>query len=397
MGDTARCGWLSKWQTISTRTGAQSPHALQAHSVLHSHPWCGLCVAFLYGITTGQSAFYWSRSGKDGKVLRCLVLLLWLLDSAHYVLVPCSFYVLLAESFHDGVARLEIQAISAALNTWSYQGVFVITGLTDLLVKGIFTYCIWRLSSSLVTATVLCLFSFTVFVLSCVSAFSGDCLGSSAPSCFYKAPVLGDINTSTATVIAMLTCVAISDITVAGTLCVLLWRRRTGFAGNERLMRLLMFYSIRVGLLTSLASAASLTTFILIESDSAAFIATFWVVPKLSINSLLALLNARRHLREEMGLSVERSAPHEPILSFADSGHHEIPPGQMWGHQTPRLLVKVETEIEMDGGPFRRDVVPVALQSHGATSSQIPDLGSAVTLTDISLERQVRKDISVGR
>ena len=35
---------------------------------------------------------------------------------------------------------------------------------------------------------------------------------------------------STITVIIMLACVAISDIGIAAALCVLLWRRRTGFA-----------------------------------------------------------------------------------------------------------------------------------------------------------------------
>lgn len=67
----------------------------------------------------------------------------------------------------------------------------------------------------------------------------------------------------------MLACVAASDIIITAILCVLLWRRRTGFGRyaifciklrnrnaeymtcrNERLIRLLVLYSVEVGLLT---------------------------------------------------------------------------------------------------------------------------------------------------
>ncbi|KAH9834134.1 uncharacterized protein C8Q71DRAFT_162716 [Rhodofomes roseus] len=278
----------------------------------------GVCVAFLYGITTGQMAFYWSRSRKDTTVSRILVLLLWLLDGVHYVLVPCSFYALLVQSLHGGEALTGANALTAALDTWSFQGVFVVTGLTDLGVKSVFAYRIWKLSSNRLVGAILMLFSLTVFVLSCISAFIGNCLGASTLSCFSGVPTRGNINTSAGTAIAMLACVAISDIATSVLLCVFLWRRRTGFAGFDRAMRLLMLYSIEVGMLTSLASVGSLTTFIVVGYNDAVFISTFWVVPKLSINSLLALLNARHYIREEAGLFTYPSLVHDSHAGVSD-------------------------------------------------------------------------------
>ncbi|TFY61318.1 hypothetical protein EVJ58_g4583 [Rhodofomes roseus] len=164
-------------------------------------------------------------------------------------------------------------------------------------------------------------------VLSIVSAFTYDCIGAHAlPSCFSNVPAHGHINTSIGTAIAMLACMAASDIATFVLLCVFLWRRRTGFA------------RIEVGMLTSVASAASLTTFLVVGYSSALFIAIFWVVPKLSINSLLALLNARHHIRHEAGLVVEPSALRDTGVAVNDTLRFE----------TPQLIITVETEVELD-------------------------------------------------
>ncbi|KAH9834135.1 uncharacterized protein C8Q71DRAFT_162192 [Rhodofomes roseus] len=325
-----------------------SPSVELTYQVLTPYFIGGVCVAFLYGVTTGQMIFYWNRGGRDGKVFRFLVFMLWLLDGAHYVLVPCSFYVLLVENLHDSSAWINEESSSYFFNTWSYQGIFVVTGLTDIGVKSIFTYRIWKLSNSAMIGGALVVFNLTVLVLSIVSAFTYDCIGAHAlPSCFSNVPAHGHINTSIGTAIAMLACMAASDIATFVLLCVFLWRRRTGFA---RTIRLLILYSIEVGMLTSVASAASLTTFLVVGYSSALFIAIFWVVPKLSINSLLALLNARHHIRHEAGLVVEPSALRDTGVAVNDTLRFEVTRSRIWTRtrQTPQLIITVETEVELD-------------------------------------------------
>ncbi|KAH9920933.1 uncharacterized protein B0H18DRAFT_1121658 [Fomitopsis serialis] len=243
-----------------------------------------------------------------------------------------------------------------------------------------------------------------LILLPVVSAFIGNCLGANALSCFHDVPGHGPINPSTATAIAMLTCVAASDIATSVLLCVFLWRRRTGFATNDRLIRLLILYSVEVGMLTSLASVGSLSTFIAVGYDSAIFVSIFWVVPKLSINSLLALLNARHHLREEAGL-VSTSIAHDPSVPASDSLRFEVSRSQIWRRsRRTQLFVTVETEIELDRGSdtSRRggsliEMLPVTLARQDGADFVEDKSSGHVKGARTYLARDVEANIRVSR
>ncbi|EPT00412.1 hypothetical protein FOMPIDRAFT_88369 [Fomitopsis schrenkii] len=291
----------------------------------------GACVAFLYGVTTGQAAFYWSRSGKDKKVLRMVVMLLWqvayrrccailtkadrsvtlrILDSAHSVLVPCSFYILLAETFHEGNQQIRIQAFTSALQLWSYQAVFVVTGFTDLVIKSIYTYRIWKrnapalevglygvpdnfaVSNNKLLVALLSSFALTAFVLSWAPVFLGNCV----------------------------------------------------------------------------VSAGSLVTFVLVGDNSAAFVSTFWVVPKFSINSLLALLNARRRLREG-AVSFVASSMTADLPPIDESLHPEEPHAGRRVRQARRFIVTMKAEVELDGD-HAIEMAPVGAQATSESLSR---------------------------
>lgn len=91
----------------------------------------------------------------------------------------------------------------------------------------------------------------------------------------------------------------VADLLIAGSLCVLLSQRRSGFARTNSAIRMLMVYSINTGALTSICAIVCLTIYAAMPNETKfTFIAIYFVLPKLLLNSLLATLNARHSLRE---------------------------------------------------------------------------------------------------
>ncbi|PCH38945.1 hypothetical protein WOLCODRAFT_37260, partial [Wolfiporia cocos MD-104 SS10] len=94
-----------------------------------------------------------------------------------------------------------------------------------------------------------------------------------------------------------LTSGAISDMLIASSLSVFLYRCQTGFTRTDSILRKLMAYSIESGVLTSVCALACLIAYATMPHNYI-YIAMYFVLSKLFLNSLLANLNARDTLRE---------------------------------------------------------------------------------------------------
>jgi len=107
------------------------------------------------------------------------------------------------------------------------------------------------------------------------------------------------------------------DVLITTSICVLLNHNRSGFKSSDSLINTLMVYTINTGLVTSLCAMACLVSFA-IWPHTFIFVAIYFVLGKLYVNTILAVLNTRSFLRtRKMGVSTIPQSPSavEP-LSF---------------------------------------------------------------------------------
>ncbi|KAI0659169.1 hypothetical protein C8Q70DRAFT_155767 [Cubamyces menziesii] len=238
-----------------------------------------IAAACFYGITILQTWIYYGRNGSDRVYLKVLVFVLWALDSLHLALVTHAVYVYAVTDFAN--------LLALEMPIWSILIQVVVTGISDLLVRGIFCQRVWRLSNRnwpLMIAIVVT--TLTVFGGSIAFAIKGFSLPD-----YFALSRISDI------LYISLGVGVVADILIAASMCVLLAKRRTGFAKTDSMVRVLILYSVNTGALTSLCALICLITYATMP-DNFIFIGVYFVLPKLFLNSLLATLNARRPLRE---------------------------------------------------------------------------------------------------
>ncbi|KAJ3546723.1 hypothetical protein NM688_g5483 [Phlebia brevispora] len=88
------------------------------------------------------------------------------------------------------------------------------------------------------------------------------------------------------------------EAVLAVSLSVFLWRSRTGFRYTDNLIRAIITYSVRPGILNSLCAVMILIAYTSMPTNYI-YVAFFFLLPKFSLNSLLALLNARTRIRKD--------------------------------------------------------------------------------------------------
>ncbi|KAG6819430.1 hypothetical protein H0H93_011957 [Arthromyces matolae] len=127
-----------------------------------------------------------------------------------------------------------------------------------------------------------------------------------------------------------------ADILIAGSLCYMLHRARTGFKKSDSMINKLMLFVVNTGVLTSMCAVASLVC--LIASPLTLAYATFYFcIGRLYTNSFLATLNARK-----------------AITGKTDDVSHmlvSMPPTLLSSYQTAKVTqqsmsIKVETTQE---------------------------------------------------
>ncbi|KAI0090670.1 hypothetical protein BDY19DRAFT_992098 [Irpex rosettiformis] len=267
-----------------------------------------IAAAVLYGVTNLQIYTYFERNN-DGLLLRIMILILWALDTLHLILISHTLYFYTVTHFGS--------IFIAAKVTWSIMTHVSVTGVSDFLVRLIFASRVYRFSGHkkwlLVTIIVP---TFVVFGFSIAFTVRGWQIGT------YDG--LFEISWILYTAFGAGVFV---DGTIAISLCILLAQRRTGIRRTDSMVRSLMLYSINTGALTRLNSNVTqhlcarcfdngkITQQLqrhvvkLIRPYGGfpaqyatmpanfVFIAFYFVLPKLFLNSLLATLNARQKLR----------------------------------------------------------------------------------------------------
>ncbi|KAI0701759.1 hypothetical protein C8Q76DRAFT_240747 [Earliella scabrosa] len=293
-----------------------------------------IATSCLYGITVVQTYIYYKRySETDPLYLKCLVFLLWVLDSLHLALITHAVYFYTVINFTN--------IIQLTIPTWSILSQIVVTGVSDLAVRGVFCHRVWKLSNRNWPLLI-------AIIISSLVVFGG---GMAFAVKGFRIPNFEALSEISDILYISLGSGVFADVLIAASLCFLLAKRRTGFARTDSTVRVLMLYSINTGGLTSLCALLCLLTYASMPNNFI-FIAFYFVLPKLYLNALLATLNARRSLRETNSgalVSIPLSGTSHSRMSF--TGRPQFTQSRSGLEDPVNLQIQVQTVTDTKTDP----------------------------------------------
>ncbi|OCH85835.1 hypothetical protein OBBRIDRAFT_890908 [Obba rivulosa] len=246
--------------------------------------------SIIYGITCIQVYIYYRYNQRDSKALKITIGVLWVLDTLHQLFSIIAVYDLAVTNFGNEAAL--------GFPPWSNMASIPPFALVEIIVKMIYVVRIWRSSGKnwyLVTPIIILSFIefFAVFIF---------CIWGLVIDTFEGFAKLGPFS------YVGLGCSALADVLIAATQVSVLWKMRNGFRRTESIARTLMLYVINTQLLTSVFAILDILTFAFLQG-TLIYTLFFNVLAKLLLSCCLAMLNARRELRENMNTGDMLSIP----------------------------------------------------------------------------------------
>ncbi|KAK0207372.1 hypothetical protein IW262DRAFT_663352 [Armillaria fumosa] len=239
--------------------------------------------AVFYGITILQTVIYYKGYPNDSWHFRYGVAFLWVLDTLHVALSTHALYFYLVQSFGNYLHMLKI--------IWSFRLQLIVNILIIIGVQGLYAVRVWKFGRNFHKVL-------PWFIFLAVAA----CLGAGIYGTYEMYTLSSYLQISkikTAIYVVFSTDVA-ADFFIAATMCYYLHKGRemTGFSSTTKVIVGLMRFAVMSGLTTSACSLFSLIAYIA-WPNSLIFLAVHFTLPKLYINSLLAMLNARKAQRQD--------------------------------------------------------------------------------------------------
>ncbi|KAK0220665.1 hypothetical protein IW262DRAFT_1041830 [Armillaria fumosa] len=239
--------------------------------------------AVFYGITILQTVIYYKGYPNDSWHFRYGVAFLWVLDTLHIALSTHVLYFHLVQSSGNYLHMLKI--------IWSFRLQLIVNILITVGVQGLYAVRVWKFGRNFHKVL-------PWFIFLAVAA----CLGAAIYSIYETYTLSSYLQISkikTAVYVVFSTDVA-ADFFIAATMCYYLHKGRemTGFSSTTKVIVGLMRFAVMSGLITSACLLFSLIAYIA-WPNSLIFLAVHFTLPKLHINSLLAMLNARKAQRQD--------------------------------------------------------------------------------------------------
>ncbi|KAF7330928.1 WD40 repeat-like protein [Mycena venus] len=283
----------------------------------------GIFASILYGVTCVQAFIFFNADRKQSAFLKLIVLTLWIFDTLHLIFVCYALYWYMVTNYTNPAVLVSLP--------WSISAGILLTPTSDTIVRSVFTYRVWILSGKnrLLTFPL----ALAVFLIQLDGLASG--IKGFLSSTFGK---LGEI---TWVLYAGFTLSVVADFAIAITLCYYLYRSRGGIKRTDSLITVLMMYTINIGLLTSVFQLACFITYAVMRNF--VFLAMYFPISKLYVNSLFATLNARDSLqqRDNNNMSIPLSHRTTTLAFVSDSSQGAT---QNASTVTP-LSVHVETRV----------------------------------------------------
>ncbi|KAK0442490.1 uncharacterized protein EV420DRAFT_1076177 [Desarmillaria tabescens] len=262
-------------------------------SAKKDHPVC------LFGISNLQMVIYYKRYPNDWWIYRYSVAIIWILDALHVALSTHAIYHYFVDLFGDYVELFHI--------VWSFKLQLLICMVMIIWVEALYAVRLWRLGSHFNR-----IISWIVILTVAVALGAGifSVYDAYSISNFLLIPSIKG------SICALFAVAATSDFIIAFSMCYYLHKSReaSAFSSTSDMLYGLMRLVIISGLATSACSLLTLITY-LAWQNSLIFLGVDLILPKLYVNSLLAMLNSRRDHHVTNGAS---STP--KVLRFAYQG-----------------------------------------------------------------------------
>ncbi|KAF9478865.1 hypothetical protein BDN70DRAFT_879458 [Pholiota conissans] len=253
---------------------------------------------FLFGIVTLQSHIYFQRFPDDRFAFRALVASVWSLELGHTIAVVYEVYMTTIVNWGQANSGAKFPAVGA---------IIILGGFITTLVQLFFSYRLYlvlpkpyNLSGIITGVTAL-----ARLVMSTYAGIAEIVAKDFAQYIIDLKPMLT----------ALLSMGAVIDVTIAISMVYfLVQRREKSLTRVTRLIDRLLAFTIRSGLVTSMAAILVLILYRTLPNNLI-FLATYTSLAKLYSNSFLSSLNARKSLRDVVGNSVSVEVPRKAGIS----------------------------------------------------------------------------------
>ncbi|EPS94465.1 hypothetical protein FOMPIDRAFT_1026197 [Fomitopsis schrenkii] len=246
-----------------------------------------LLSVIFYGVTCAQTLFYVSEYSKDRWLMKGLVTLLFVLDTA---ITMADLDILWGYTVTNHSNPLALFAL-----TDSFLVDYALSAVTVLLVQCWYMRNVWQFLSQRwykIPLTAVCLMlALTSCACSLASVYLGN-IDRTVPGIFVATKIPASLQTVSASV---------TDIYITVALTLVLRGERTGFKHTETLIRKLITYAINRGALTTALQIGQFLTYVSLPDTTFVWAIFHFVGCKAYVNSLLAILNARHYLQVRGG------------------------------------------------------------------------------------------------
>ncbi|KAN0141827.1 hypothetical protein V8E53_000289 [Lactarius tabidus] len=238
----------------------------------------------LLGLTAAQTWIYYRNYGeRDSKPLKYFIAFVTVLDAIHTYLCTYLVYWYLVLNFGN-VESLEY-------GMWALDSQVPVGLIVNAAVQLYYARRVYALSQSLICPIIIAVLVVVVVALGVLFTERGVVLNR-----------FSSIHSLNWDLCAGMTTSAVADLLIAALMCWHLFRKRTGFARTDSIIKTLMAYSVNSGLVTAILAGTMVITFS-VSPSSLIYMAVNWVMSKCYVNSLLAMLNSRDYLRDRSAAS----------------------------------------------------------------------------------------------
>ncbi|KIP11085.1 hypothetical protein PHLGIDRAFT_114986 [Phlebiopsis gigantea 11061_1 CR5-6] len=287
-------------------------------------------VAILFAITTLQVYVYFQRGNQDKLPMKSLVFFLWALDTIQFCFVTNTVYDYAVTNFMN-IAPLFVV-------NWSLAASTTVGGASDFIVTIMLAYRIWKFGGEKGIVRLALL----VILFGSLAILAGD-VTITILAVHGSALYITFAENYSWVWYATFSARAGVDIVMATSIYYMMRKYRGGFKRTNSVVRLIVMYSINTCALTSAFTVLSVVLYASLPRSFVGF-ATAMQLPKLMLNSLLAILNSRKGMRQ-MYDSSHDSVRLRPITA-SRGGFMPNPPS----HYTPdsKLVIEVNTHTMTD-------------------------------------------------
>jgi len=251
----------------------------------------------LWGVALAQSAFYFYHFPRDGRFRKITVLAINIIDIVHISLISSMFWDMFV---YNRVYGINVSTFIG--HPWQMLVFLPTLSILEITTQGFFAHRVWRVSRGNVVIVIVIVF-FSVMAATALLL------------CLFHGPFP---LVSTPTIVRMsMTPILIVDGTTYGSLIFYFNGSRLGMPRTEPVLRQLIWLSLNSGLLLWLFTAMCFYMYERNTADPANILAPAFIISQLYVNSLLAALNSRRHLRALINRTITFNMPISEVSQLA--------------------------------------------------------------------------------